>query len=1507
MNLKNGKNIKKKYKIGIIAVLATILLPALFYGLFLIPYIQSKLADVVVFQLSKKFDTEITIDKARIKPFHKISLYNVLIKDRENDTLLYVSKLDASFDILNIKKKYIHISKIDFDSPHIKIVKKDTVYNFTFLLDHFKKKNKNAAKTWDVNIFNVHFNKAKLSFTKTDSTTGTESLSVTNTDIDLNVLKLDKDSVQLKINGMSFSLDNGFTMENATSDILFSDGNLQLNNCYLKSKNSFFVIDRLSGNIDSLKSISKNSGNTSVNLKVKQGSISDKDIKFFVPGFEAFKGNLRFSGGINGKISNLKGKNLNIEIGRSTKLKLNFSIDGLPDTKEAFLFVDIKSFSTDVADLQKILKGAGVKKLVLPEALSKLGTIRYKGNLTGFFTDLVAYGTLNTNLGKITTDLGLKKDENDDHIYFAGNIATQQFNIGKLSGFEKNVGNLTMNMTIKGSRSPKNIFMVFLEGNVDSLYYNRHQYKNIYLSGLLANQHFNGNIFLRDPNGMLNFNGRIDFSKNIPEFDFSATLEGVKLKQFNVLKHLPDGELSLKIETNIKGITIEDLVGYIRVEDISLLSKENTFTSDSIILVAERLDTLKHIILESDLLEGELTGTYNFRVIKKSINKILYNFMPALKNNDEEYPASVVDINDFSFMLNFKKMHDLVNLLLPKADISDEGMIMGTVNTKQNYIDIEGELGKLNYGNLNTEKLSVYINSRNDKSFRFITRFRSLNISKTITFDNLSIHQKAYNDTLKLNIFWNNWDEQTNSGSLFTVTHFTRNKRGLFSAIDINPSQIIVGDSLWSIQSSKVFLYPEGFSVKNFRLWSNNQQVVVNGFQQKAIDDSLNIFIDNINIGGVLRNQKVRNLDLNGRLNSEIHIHNLSETPIITSDININDFVVNKDTLGEFRISSKFDPSNKKLNILTSVDKGSHYTLYGKGDLKLDDLAVNMKFDLDSLPVAFLNMYLGHIMQDIRGTTSGEIFIKGTAKKPELTGRIKANSLKFDIDLLKTTYSLSDSMIFEPHKMIFKNMTVTDKYNHKGTFRGTITHNMFRDMTYNLYLEAKNTQVLNTTEKDNEIYYGTAFADGNMSITGTTTNIKIDIVGKSTPNTQIFIPLEDNGSAQETNFIRFTGAESEKSVAKKETEYHINVSGLDITMDLEITPDARIQVIFDSKVGDILKGTGNGDLRIRIDKTGSVFFYGEYTIEEGDYMFTLQNLLNKRFTIDNGSTIRWDGSPYNALIDLTATYKLKASLYDLVAPTVDPSTSSEFQKRIPINVKLNLTGRLLKPNIRFEIITPSVNNSNQNIIDEYIATEEELNRQVLSLLVMNRFYAPENVQSTAKVGTNAAVVTTTEMLSNQLSNWLSQISNDVDIGVSYRPGDEITSNEIELALSTKMFNNWVTVSSNVGYGNYQTDQTSNIIGDFDVEVKLNKKGTIRAKAYTHSNTDIYYYDTSPTTQGVGISFNEEFNTFHELMQKYWNKLTGKNRKNKKEKKEKKEKSKKEKAIIKNENKKTGEE
>jgi len=1194
-------------------VLAVIvLLPAFIYGLFLIPYVQTQLAHFVVKELSVEFNAEISIEKARIRLFSRISLYNILIKDEKGDSLFYVAKVDAFIDSLRIRDKRMHFNKIELHSPAVNIQKKDTLYNFSFLLKSLNRPKNDSAKVWDISVEGIKVVDATLLYSAEDSI-GTEpkglnKMAISNFNMSVDSILNKKDSISINLSNLSLRLGNGFKLQKMAGGFVYSKGVIELKDFFIKSDNSKISIDSLRVGVKGIKDFENYSKTSPLFLKVENSKLSIKDVKYFLPDFNTFSQNIRFSGLIKGEIANLKGDNINLAIGKNSKLNFNFSIDGLPHIMESFLYMRIKSLTTDVDDLEKILSYSGKKALVLPETFSRLGTIKYRGNLTGFLSDLVAFGGFETNLGTIKTDLGLKIEEDSKQIFYGGYVSTQQFNIGELFGYEKVMGDITMDMTIKGSRNSDEHFLVFLEGNVDSLNFNKYSYKNIYLNGFLANQHFNGNIYLEDPNGVLDFSGVIDMSKDVPEFDFNASINKMKLDKFNFLTAIPDNELSLKVETKIQGNSVGDIVGFIRIDDVSFTSPEKSFTSDSLVLIAQRVDTIKHILIESDLFEGEITGSYNFRDIGKTVKNLIYSYLPAFNGKNggkREIPKE--ESNNFTFLLNFKRIHDIVNLILPDVDVSDEGMILGSFNAKKSDVDIEGELGYFNYNNIKSDKISFYINSNEENQLSFISRFYKLTLDNIATFENLSVFQKVAGDSLQINMFWNNWEERTNSGSVFTLTHFSRKERGLFSSIDIEASQIVADDSIWMIQPTKAYIYPEGFSVKNFRVYSNSQQIGVNGFQHKSMDDRLDIFLDNICLGQMI-GSKIKNLELSGLLNSDIQIRNIFETPIITSNINIEDLVVNKDSLGIFSISSKYDSNQKYLNINSSLKNESDYTLKGEGGIGFDDLAVDMKFNVDSLPMAFLNMYLGHILQDIKGTSSGDMFINGTIKKPVLTGRVKANGMNFKIGLLNTRYTLYDSVFFEPHTMIFDNMTVVDEYNSKGVFKGTIGHTLFRNMSYDLNLEANNTFVLNTTENDNEVYYGQAFVDGNMSITGFTNDIKIDIIAKSVGDTRIFIPLQDNGSAKETDFIRFTDVdtESDNKDNTQSQEYHVDVSGMDITMDFEATPAAKLQLIFDSKVGDVLKGSGNGDLRIKIDKAGNVFFYGEYTIEEGDYMFAIQ-------------------------------------------------------------------------------------------------------------------------------------------------------------------------------------------------------------------------------------------------------------------------------------------------------------
>jgi hypothetical protein len=363
--------------------------------------------------------------------------------------------------------------------------------------------------------------------------------------------------------------------------------------------------------------------------------------------------------------------------------------------------------------------------------------------------------------------------------------------------------------------------------------------------------------------------------------------------------------------------------------------------------------------------------------------------------------------------------------------------------------------------------------------------------------------------------------------------------------------------------------------------------------------------------------------------------------------------------------------------------------------------------------------------------------------------------------------------------------------------------------------------------------------------------------------TNVNISLDDESELQRYDFIQFVSTED---TVRQQFLFPQKDDG-DFSLDLTIraTPEARAQLIYNAQIGDIIRAQGEGVLRFGMNNDGDITLSGNYTVERGDYLFTLQNVINKRFTIEQGGTITWSGDPYNAILNINAVYKLKASLYDLL---VDSYANIYQSQRIPVECKIILTEELSNPNIDFAINFPSVEDRLVEEIKQYFNTPEEMNKQILSLVVLGKFYTPEYLRGTYEAqNPNLIGTTASELFSNQLSNWLSQISNNVDIGLNYRPGNQITNDEIELALSTQMFNDRVTINGNIGNNNNpNSGNNSQLVGDFDVNVKLIPNGKIRFKAYNRSNNNLIY-ETSPYTQGIGFSFTEEYNTFDDLLDK----------------------------------------
>ncbi|HEY4798490.1 MAG TPA: translocation/assembly module TamB domain-containing protein, partial [Bacteroidia bacterium] len=355
----------------------------------------------------------------------------------------------------------------------------------------------------------------------------------------------------------------------------------------------------------------------------------------------------------------------------------------------------------------------------------------------------------------------------------------------------------------------------------------------------------------------------------------------------------------------------------------------------------------------------------------------------------------------------------------------------------------------------------------------------------------------------------------------------------------------------------------------------------------------------------------------------------------------------------------------------------------------------------------------------------------------------------------------------------------------------------------------------------------------------------------------------------ENGFITFV--KNDNTGKTNQPKYKVSTTGLTMDFKLEPTPDAQVQLIFDEKVGDVIKANGTGAIDMEINEFGDFKMYGDYLVESGDYLFTLKNVVNKKFRLEKGGTVRWSGDPLGAVINMNAIYELRTSLSPLF---YDYEQTDATKKRYPVDLVMNLSGRLTQPDILFDVKLPTTDDfTRQQAFERFKNSDNELNKQVFSLLVMNSF-VPADPSKNQQQGSKAGTVTSTEMLSNQLSNWLSQISNQFDVGVHYRPGDVIgdviNKDQVELALSTQLFNDKMTIDGTVA-NNTNTINTPNpsaVVGDVNIDYKLNENGKFRAKAYNKANEgDILNNQKGPYTQGVGIFYREEFETGKEFFQK----------------------------------------
>ncbi|HEY8401750.1 MAG TPA: translocation/assembly module TamB domain-containing protein, partial [Cytophagaceae bacterium] len=1040
-----------------------------------------------------------------------------------------------------------------------------------------------------------------------------------------------------------------------------------------------------------------------------------------------------------------------------------------------------------------------------------------------------ADGSLSTNLGKLDTDINLKiNDSLSPKSYYKGHLTTYNFNLGQLID-RPEVKTIEMDGNIEGKGFSLEEAELKLDAEIKEIGYKNYNYKNIITNAQLSDEHFIGEISVRDTNLTFYAKGNVDLRPGRNIFNINSHIEKFNLKPL----HLSDVETLIKTDVNLnfRGLTMDDIVGDITFANTYLLYKDHKeIFLDSLIAFTNKIDGQRTFTINSDLLTVNSHGNFDLSTLGLDLQNLYKEYKLAITENKtqvEAYyaqkPKTTKEKYHTDFSINIIDLNAILAIYVPGLYFSP-----GTIIT-----------GNFTSGHTSTLNLNTYIDTFYYKENVFYKTNIELATSKiTDSSDVLAMayvrskgqHIYGFTETENF-VFDGVWDMDSVKFNTSVDQKRSNNKaylKGTLSlqedhkTLQLQDSYLNLLNKKWRItESSTIQFLPNEILVKLLEVSNNNQTITFKGPISKTDDKESYLDIKNFQIEN-LNPLIEESANIKGSLTGNIVIKDIFENLDINGNINLLNLHVDDFLIGNVDGLSRWDGGKKQLDIKVGVVRENDKIIDLKGYLKpgLNETKEEVNFiaTLDNADLSILSPLLKGVMSDLSGNVTGVFDIQGSIRNLKLKGRGDVNDGKFKVDYLGTTYTFNDYIYLDDNLIGFKKLLLKDADGNQAIIDGGIYHDNFRDFMVSIKGYMNNFQVLNTTEKDNNLFYGKAMVSGDVEMLGAFTNLEIKANAISEKGTKIFIPLNSYSEIEQQNYIRFTSFKDAKEKDKEAHKDHIDLSGISMDFNLEITPDAYCEIIFDKKAGDIIRGYGKGNLKLKIDTRGDFNMYGNYTITEGAYNFTLAGIVNKAFKIEPNSTISWMGDPYEGILDIKAIHKLDVSLRPLL-DSIEASKPAN-QKKYPVNVVLDVEGNLLSPEISLDIDILRYGD-----LGTYVAefeskiqnNEQELNRQVFSLMVLGSL-SREN--SFSGISSNSSTNNLSELLSNQLSSWLSQVDDNLQIDIDLNSMDKDILNNFQLRLSYTLLDGRLRITRDGNFQNVNNAneaQVSNLAGEWTVE------------------------------------------------------------------------------------------
>ena len=1483
MNISRGTyNVMRSVVVTILVIVVSLF--ALAYLLLLLPPVQERLRHEGEKALSEYLHTKVGIGSVSITPFNQLELNNVLVNDQQGDSLLTIGKLGAGIslkDLIADRRIVVTYGEIIGLNGHVTRPDKASPTNMQFIIDAFKPKEDKPSKPFDVQVNTVVVRQSQLSYDVLDQPRkpgqfDANHLSISNLRADLTLPHLKNDDFDIRVKRLSFDEASGLSLKRLSTDVHLTDNALDVKDIRIQLPNSDIRLDDVHLEYTSLKNMGNELAQMPLKVSTPGSTITPSDLAAFAPQLKSFNDPMRIATTVVRDGNRIEVPVLSVH-SNDGALALDARGGMTLPTSGGYHALDLDRIDLNVTS-GKMAQLINLVPGLSPQArniINRCGNVVVDGELHNTPSSTRFNGKLGTALGNADLNGTLTRQQGTSR--FTGYVKSDGLHLGTLLDKRDLVDQVAIDAQVDALIHGSDV-SGHLQGHIPFIDFKGNRYHDITADVNKQGNDFTGMLTMNDPNGRIHVDGKALLDGPNSNYDVNISTDGLNLARLGIYDKYPNHRLAATATASFWGNSLDNISGHVEVNDFSLTDGQGEgLTFNSLQLNADNNGIDKVISIDSDHLNGFVSGQYDFKTIVPTIKHMLSNAFPQYFGDYADYSHGGAP-NDLHLNLVInpdEALHQMHNL---PFRLAYRTVVEAYLNESDTTFDLVVDAPLIVQGSnkvIEQTRLLVELDSLSNK---VVLNAQSRYPAKKGMID-LNLDASGQDNRIDANLAWRMPVEHDFHGNLNLDALLDRGTNGGLKAdININPSQLVFNDTIWEVEKGHIDIDNNVVTIDNLAGGRGDQFIQVNGKISHDPDDQLCLEMNDMNLDYVFETLAIDHVDFGGRATSKVYASDLmSGNPrLYTPSLFIKNISYNDCMMGDLDISAEFDSESKGILVAGDIAQPNGRRSQLNGGIYIAEDSLYIEFDTDHANVAFLKPYMEAFTSDVQGEMSGKAILFGNFHTINLEGDIVADSIRFLIDYVNCYYTASDVPIhIIPDYIEFSDIPIHDREGHEAKLGGWLKHDAFHRPEFSFAItDARNFLSYDTNPSINPDWYGTIYGNGACFVDGGPGIVNIRVNMTSAPHSKFTFVMSDTQQANSYDFITFRDREAKDapvepqvtdsvSLVLSQLKQHVQQeensepSAYNIDLQGDITPDVALTVVMDPVGGDRIKATGNGHMRMTYNNNGELETYGKYTLNKGTYNFTLQDVIIKDFTIRDGSSISFQGDPYAATLDLEAVYALNANIRDL-----DESFGQDKdlnRTSVPVHALLRAKGIISQPDISFDLEFPSLTTDAYHKVKSIISTDEMMNRQIIYLLALNRFYTPEYMGTSAKQNEFITSVASST-IAGQLSNILGKMTDNLSIAPNVRTDKgDFSDVEVDVALSSQLLNNRLLLNGNFGYrdNTYNTSNT-NFIGDFDLEYLLNSKGTFRLKAYNHFNDQNYYLRNALTTQGVGIVWKHDF-------------------------------------------------